>query len=367
MGGERHEGNSRFKHVNGCIEYECVCKCDGAWDCPGDHAIDTCNSNPDTGCYYCEVGGEKYEGNTFFKHVNGCIEYHCSCNCDGSWDCPGERARDTCRQNHTTQCYYCEIDGYLHQGLSNFDLVRDCYKYTGCTCDCDGGWTCEHTTGSYICDQSGSEISECNTCNVEGKEYRGGSMFSLDRDCVKYICTCDCKGKYYCPAENARITCEDGYSELLVSLSSGIFAASGHTRAPRQVGGDKCRQCYVSDGEIYQAWDQFTIERGCNRFECICRCNGSYDCPSTRTVNICKSHPTGGGTVSGGGLDATSAGSRSGSVTAISRGSVLSTSRDDDRNTAVNVCRKCEYLGVVYEGISHIFISFFFSMINVLT
>jgi hypothetical protein len=50
--------------------------------------------------------------------------------------------------------------------------------------------------------------------------------------------------------------------------------------------------------------------------------------------------------VSGGGLTATSSGSR---VKAISRGTLVGTNVDQD--LGVNVCRQCEYLGVTYEGL----------------
>ncbi|XP_053387179.1 uncharacterized protein LOC123542478 [Mercenaria mercenaria] len=373
VGDVKHKGNTHFKHVNGCIEYDhCTCNCDGSWNCPGEYATDTCRTNPDTGCYYCEVHGKRYEGNSYFQHTNGCIEYNCVCNCDGSWDCPGERARDLCRQNLTTECYYCEVDDYLYQGNSQFDLVRDCYKYPGCTCACDGGWTCAHTRGEYVCDPRGREQTNCNICYFDGKVYRGNSMFSLDKECVKYICTCDCAGRFYCPSANARKTCENGNSAYFASISYGVNVGHAHTRAPRQVSVDtECSPCQVSDTEFYQAGDQFSLEIKCNRFQCFCKCDGTYECPSGGTVNICKGSGTSGGSSSsrgssssgssyryssggtavsgGGGIDATSAGARRGSsVTAIGRGTLVNA--DEDRDTGVSVCRNCEYLGVKYEG-----------------
>ena len=261
--------------------------------------MDRCNTNPDTGCYYCTVGDERHEGNSNFKHVNGCIEYRCVCNCDGSWNCPGEDAVDVCRTNLTTGCYYCEADGYLYQGNSRFPLVRDCYRYA-CTCACDGGWTCRDSVGAYICDQYGNAPQECKTCSIEGNIFRGDSRFFYQKGCIKYMCTCDCQGRHYCSADDARIICAGSKGFQIVSLvgdSADLDNAVSlyqRTRSPRQTP-SSCIPCVV-DGVTYQVGDEFKRESGCNIFTCTCYCDGRHECPAyrTRIKDECKG-PRGGG------------------------------------------------------------------------
>ena len=408
--GRRIDGNTRFQHRNGCIEYECVCNCDGSWDCPGENAKDVCNTDPNSGCYYCSVGGERYVGNDYFTYVNGCIEYNCICNCDGSWDCPGERAKDLCKLNQTSGCTYCEIDGYLYQGQSNFDLVQDCYSYKGCTCKCDGGWTCAHTRGEYICDFSGNEKTDCQTCNIEGTEFRADSMFFYNKGCVRYICTCGCDGRFHCPASNARVTCPGATSASVSTLSSrsGSYSYSnslnidtGSSRGSRN-----CIDCVVNR-QSYKASETFTLRSGCNQFMCTCYCNGTHICPPEKTLNKClspsdadvsaaqggssggsggiggssryrsgssgssssySSSSSSGGSGSyterrssgGGGIDASSGSESYGStrqsgsgaantrvITGISR---FDEDVDYDGVTGVNVCRNCTYEGMTFEG-----------------
>ncbi|KAK3599718.1 hypothetical protein CHS0354_037191 [Potamilus streckersoni] len=162
--GQRFSGNSNFKFRDGCNEFNCFCKCDGGWNCPSEKTINICNTNINTGCKYCDVNGQKHEGNSYFTHRKECVEYkNCMCNCDGSWNCPGENAIDYCRQNVNTGCYYCTIDKMKIEGNSRFHLVRDCYQYSGCICQCDGGWTCAHTTGRYVCGTKRGKVRYSST------------------------------------------------------------------------------------------------------------------------------------------------------------------------------------------------------------
>lgn len=364
--GKRYEGNTRFKHVNGCIEYDCVCSCDGGWDCPGERAKDLCNTDPKTGCAFCDVHGKKYAGNNYFKHVNGCIEHNCVCNCDGSWDCPGERARDLCKTNATSGCYFCEIDGYLYQGNSKFDLVQDCYLYQGCDCKCDGGWTCAHTRGTYVCDFLGNEQTDCQTCTIESKEFRGNSMFYHDRGCIRYVCNCACDGSFFCKGSDARLKCAMELDGPIMSFSSQtVSSGSSDSRSSRQI--ETCRTCQA-DGKTYNAYETFQIRAGCNLFVCTCFCNGSYDCPPERTINKCL----GPNTNSGGGLDATSGDDRfftSGSRTSSSSSSSASGSTRvggisgfDSESVltsavGVNTCLNCTYQDLTFEGRSLCYLS----------
>lgn len=49
------------------------------------------------GCRSCVISDSRiYRGDENFQMREGCIHYMCRCNCDGSWECPGEQARDVC-------------------------------------------------------------------------------------------------------------------------------------------------------------------------------------------------------------------------------------------------------------------------------
>lgn len=47
----------------------------------------------------CTAKGKQYPLGTPFSFMDGCYEYNCDCQQDGSWDCPAERARNRC--HHT--------------------------------------------------------------------------------------------------------------------------------------------------------------------------------------------------------------------------------------------------------------------------
>lgn len=44
----------------------------------------------------CVVRENEYRLGRPFSFREGCIKYNCECNSDGSWECPAERAEDTC-------------------------------------------------------------------------------------------------------------------------------------------------------------------------------------------------------------------------------------------------------------------------------
>ena len=51
----------------------------------------------------CVARGNEYTLGLPFSFMDGCIRYNCECHSDGSWECPGERAEDTCQQNRDRQ------------------------------------------------------------------------------------------------------------------------------------------------------------------------------------------------------------------------------------------------------------------------
>lgn len=71
--------------------------------------------------------------------------------------------------------------------------------------------------------------------------------------------------------------------KLLVLLTVAIVASNASS----------CRNCLV-DGRLYRGNSNFRFDRDCLRYTCQCRCDGSWNCPSQYTQNICRgpSNPT---------------------------------------------------------------------------
>ena len=139
INGRKYTGNSDFSLREDCWEWDpCRCKCDGSWECPRENAKWVCTEQ----CLECDVNGKKYKGNTLFQYVEGCYEYNCNCRCDGGWSCPANRTRDRCRLNMATGCYFCNVNDEKFEGNSLFSYEDKCIKYNKCTCNCDGSWEC---------------------------------------------------------------------------------------------------------------------------------------------------------------------------------------------------------------------------------
>lgn len=45
----------------------------------------------------CTADGKKYPLNQAFSFTVGCYRYNCECRKDGSWECPGHRVENTCQ------------------------------------------------------------------------------------------------------------------------------------------------------------------------------------------------------------------------------------------------------------------------------
>ena len=58
----------------------------------------SCQQGAGGGCTQCVTNdGASHTPESNFVLREGCIHYQCRCNCDGSWNCPGEAARNVCR------------------------------------------------------------------------------------------------------------------------------------------------------------------------------------------------------------------------------------------------------------------------------
>ncbi|KAK3097439.1 hypothetical protein FSP39_009661 [Pinctada imbricata] len=236
---QKFDGGKPFQLQRGCWQFNCDCNCDGSFNCPAERTVDTCRVNMATGCNYCSINGKKYDGNTRFSHTDGCIEYKdCTCNCDGSWECPGRMAVNKCDVNAGTGCRYCEVNGVRFEGNSRFQLTRDCFK-TECSCRCDGSWQCS-TRSSYVCgdvntqggckDCYALDTAECRTCTVNGQDYAPRSSFNLQVGCQVYRCQCTCRGLPSCQLGRDQL-CNTVASEITTTVvgggGSGVVVGSG--------------------------------------------------------------------------------------------------------------------------------------------
>lgn len=307
------EPNTHFELQKDCIKYKCFCKCDGGWNCPGEKAVDTCNTDPETGCQYCDVRGEKKKGHSRFELQDACWNYKCICNCDGSWNCPKETAVYTCQT--VPQCYQCNARGFVHEPNTRFTLQEGCFKYQ-CTCNCDGSWNCPGESAVDTCNTDPE--TGCRYCDVRGQREKGNTRFELQEGCIKYQCICECNGQWNCPPEHSINTCATpapaptrckncivhektfpGNSYFMheencfryqctchcngswkCPASTAVYICDRTTPAPA------CRYC-IAKGRYFAGNSDFMLEEGCYRYSCRCKCDGSWECPAHSAVNIC--------------------------------------------------------------------------------
>lgn len=266
-GSHVYPGDSEFVLQQGCLHYKCRCNCDGSYFCPGKDARNTCRGEVIGGCRTCVLSGtEIHKGETDFVLRRGCVFYNCTCNCDGSWQCPAERSRNVCLGEIPGGCRVCRVtDTENYRANSFFDFRKGCISYR-CKCNCDGSWSCLGKDARDIC--KGEVPGGCKSCLISDQEYyRGNSDFETLRDCVRYKCRCNCDGTYTCPGYTAKRVCQTG---------AQIVAAV-------------CKPCRVSATEMFAGNSTFTFNRDCSRFQCECKCDGSWECPPAKTMSTCDS------------------------------------------------------------------------------
>ncbi|CAG5131271.1 unnamed protein product [Candidula unifasciata] len=312
--------NTQYVHKTGCLEYTCSCHCNGSWSCPEDATRDTCTQTRSQECKSCHVTGSLiYQGETEFILEQGCLQYKCRCNCDGSYFCPGKEARNVCRGEILGGCRTCVLsDTNIHKGDTDFVLQKGCVFYN-CRCHCDGSWHCPAETSRNVC--LGEFPGGCRVCRVSDTEmYRASSFFHFRQGCVSYKCRCQCDGSWSCPGRDARDVCKGevpgGCKSCLISDTefyrgasyfettrdcvrykcrcncNGSFNCPGETatrvcQAGAQVITPVCRPCTVSATEVFAGNSTFILNRHCFRFECRCMCDGSWECPPEKTFSMC--------------------------------------------------------------------------------
>lgn len=100
----------------------------------------------------------------------------------------------------------------------------------------------------------------CRDCVVNGNRYRGNRAFQYNRDCNQYTCKCLCDGTYDCPPALTKDLCRVETEE-------------------------RCRVCEVRD-KIY-APGPFKFVNGCFRYDCECKCDASWHCPTEKILFLC--------------------------------------------------------------------------------
>ena len=386
VNGKKYKGNTLFQYVEGCYEYNCNCRCDGGWSCPANRTRDRCRLNMATGCYFCNVNDEKFEGNSLFSYEDKCIKYNkCTCNCDGSWECPGERAINTCARNSTTGCNYCDVYGQHAAGNTRFEIQQDCWRFD-CECDCNGDWRCSETGATYVCGSQLLDTSGCKSCLAEGQRFPGQSTFEITWGCVTHQCTCNCDGSWICPSRLSKNICSNshfqnflirtitnlpnswctectiggsvypGYSQLEYQEkctrqyarcycnggyrfdSSVITGCTGRTQISIAKG--NCIECILNN-EVYAANSEFEISSQCKRYRCKCECNGRAACQSV-TDNVCGTVLTtirSSQFITRGGSESVIVGGGGSSTTTVERGGVVVTGGGGTRGTETVITR----------------------------
>ncbi|GFN85736.1 hypothetical protein PoB_001224200 [Plakobranchus ocellatus] len=270
---EQYPGESDFVLKQGCLHYKCRCNCDGSYSCPAEDSRNVCYGEELGGCRSCVLSkNEFYKGESDFTLKQGCIAYQCRCNCNGTWQCPSEKARNVCVSKVRDNCRDCRIeDGKTFRGNTSFEFRKDCFHYT-CKCNCDGSWSCPGKDIRNVC--KGEVPGGCRSCVLaENEFYPGNSNFEMVKDCIHYKCRCKCDGSYNCPAHRARRVCAARQNQV------------EKVEKPIE---NQCKRCHVSEYGLFESNTEFTIRRGCQKYKCKCECDGSWRCPTERIENVCR-------------------------------------------------------------------------------
>ena len=259
--GRNYEGDTEFQAVISGTRMSCSCDCTGSYTCTGGNLICTSSTGCRSTCNRCVIDGREYDANPQFDAVVQGIRMQCSCDCSGSYRCQGETRICTSSGGCSDRCSQCEIDGRMYQGNTRFEIDHSMGIRMSCECRCDGGYTCNGTKETTTCIGSGCDNNlGCRDCIVDGRTYRGGSTFEIDRRGIRMTCTCDCNGGYHCRGEETTRTCEG-------------------PGCPGQ-----CGPCNV-DGRLIEGNSRFTHERDGVDLQCICRCDGGYSCEGTKVCS----------------------------------------------------------------------------------
>ncbi|XP_061176286.1 uncharacterized protein LOC133185208 [Saccostrea echinata] len=259
--GNRYQGNSEFRHKEGCWEWDhCQCNCNGSWKCPKEHAKWTCSQQ----CRDCVLDNQTYAANSPFTFERGdCYRFHCQCGCNGSYECPPEKTENTCLIDPSTGCYPCDVHGKTYKGQSVFNHTDGCMQYQDCICNCNGFWECPGSKAVDTCHPHTS--GSCYTCDVNGNKVAGGSRFTLEDGDWRFDCECYCNGGWQCSAE-------------------AIYTGDTSHHVENQ-----CKDCYFL-GRRHTSRTSFDSQWGCIKYKCQCNCDGKVECPVEQATSVCSSY-----------------------------------------------------------------------------
>lgn len=335
---QTYSGNSPFTFERGdCYRFHCQCGCNGSYECPSEKTENTCLIDPNTGCYPCDVHGKSYKGQSVFNHTDGCIQYSdCICNCNGFWECPGSKAVDTCHPHTPGSCYQCDVNGNKVAGGSHFNLADGDWRFD-CECYCNGDWHCS-AEAIYTGHTSDQLAGHCKDCYFLGRRHTSRTSFDSQWGCIKYKCQCNCDGKVECPVEQASSVCssdrhyfQEFHMKSLSSIPSQFcssckindhffpgnsqfeyvdgchrhmlrcYCNSGYRVAKKIIDScvesilsgtikysktsavflsvtNKCNRKCIVNGIEHAPRSSFDINLGCSTYRCQCACNGLPQC-----------------------------------------------------------------------------------------
>ncbi|KAH3868184.1 hypothetical protein DPMN_031324 [Dreissena polymorpha] len=336
--GVTYKGDTRFTTDVGGVRMLCECQCSGEYKCRGYRTVTNvllpAEVKPTDTCTPCYVAGQERPGNSRFQIQRSCYSIDCICGCDGNWDCPQQVPRYTCtgkepeflseaRQrlrysiagSHvytsgarpsgpdtavifaneeltatefggrgSTGCSgRCYINDQEYAANAVFVLQDGCLRWS-CTCDCNGQLNCTNVIGTDCTGTLGPwDHTQCKPCTAFGGTHAPNQWFTANDTCYRYRCMCSCDGTFECPPRMTVQTCD---------RPDLIFDPAKNT----------CRKCVIGENE-YAFGTKFQHVDDCNQYECTCKCDGSYSCPGSTAVRVCRAGSgSGGRPVSTGGL-----------------------------------------------------------------
>ena len=266
---------SGFEIIYGGELLTCKCQCDGSYSCLTESGIAIVQCINGRGCLpqlcgSCVLDGRSFAGGSTFRYRYNDYDVNCRCGCDSSVYCTGvsSNVKITCigGRCNPVGCQSCRVYGKDYAGLSSFDIIYE-GLLLNCVCDCLGGYVCqgEGTTTTITCkDARGCLSQRCDTCNFNGRSYRGGGVFKYNYKNIDFSCTCGCDGSVYCQGV--------GVTTVLRCLDGECIPLG-------------CQNCDVF-GRQYSSLSRFDIIYEGVRLNCDCGCLGDYVCVGSTGTTV---------------------------------------------------------------------------------
>lgn len=289
----------RFTFVNGCFRYNCDCHMNGSYVCPAERTEDICRqrerdhsrTTDESRVKFCTVKGHQYPLDHPFSFTDGCYMFNCQCRSDGSWDCPASKTQDICKDPVESESG-CTVRGENYPLGKAFSFTDGCFKYN-CKCKLDGSWKCPARRTENVCEQEkkdGDDKSNTTStyhrtvtsCIVKRKHYPLERSFSFVEGCFKYNCDCKADGSYKCPAFQTENICLRRKEEHTGEEKKQYF----YSKNVLLKIGTEVSSC-EANGNNYPLDRSFSFREECVHYDCDCKHDGSWECPSERARYIC--------------------------------------------------------------------------------